>query len=187
MASIFRGVKTTAHRQGLVSPAQAPTPTHLLVSFDSGHRAPPPPQSDRLCTGLHVCHSLSLEPSSPRNPHGDCLTCWELLLLRAIPNQPAKSMPTTQSLSSLQSSLGHLLTCSVCCAQESPTLCDPMGCSLPSSSVHGIFQARILELVAISHSRGSSRLRDQTHVSCVPCMGRQILYCQATWEVRQVL
>lgn len=105
MASIFRGVKTTAHRQGLVSPAQAPTPTHLLVSFDSGHRAPPPPQSDRLCTGLHVCHSLSLEPSSPRNPHGDCLTCWELLLLRAIPNQPAKSMPTTQSLSSLQSSL----------------------------------------------------------------------------------
>ena len=50
--------------------------------------------------------------------------------------------------------------------QSCPTLCNPMDCSLPSSSFHGIFQARILELVAISFSRGSSRLRDQTRVSC---------------------
>ena len=41
-------------------------------------------------------------------------------------------------------------------AQSCPTLCDPMDCSPPGSSVHGIFQARILELVAISYSRGSS-------------------------------
>ena len=40
------------------------------------------------------------------------------------------------------------------------TLCDPMGCSLPGSSVHGIFQARVLEWVAISFSRGSSQTRD---------------------------
>ena len=40
--------------------------------------------------------------------------------------------------------------------QLCPTLCDPMGCSLPYSSVHGIFQARVLEWVAISFSRGSS-------------------------------
>ena len=40
------------------------------------------------------------------------------------------------------------------------TLCDPMDCSLPGSSVHGIFQAEILEWVAISFSRGSSRPRD---------------------------
>ena len=46
-----------------------------------------------------------------------------------------------------------------------PTLCDPMDCSLPGSSVHGIFQARILEWVAISFSRGSSQPRDQTQVS----------------------
>ena len=38
-----------------------------------------------------------------------------------------------------------------------PTLCDPMGCSPPGSSVHGILQARILEWVAISFSRGSSQ------------------------------
>ena len=43
-----------------------------------------------------------------------------------------------------------------------PTLCDPMDSSLPSSAVHGIFQARILEWAAISFSRGSSRARNQT-------------------------
>ena len=47
-------------------------------------------------------------------------------------------------------------------------LCDPMDCSPPGSSVHGILQARILEGVAISSSRGSSQLRDQTQVSCIP-------------------
>ena len=41
-------------------------------------------------------------------------------------------------------------------AQSCPTLCNPMDCSLPGSSVHGIFQTRILEWVAISFSRGSS-------------------------------
>ena len=52
-------------------------------------------------------------------------------------------------------------------AQSCPTLCDPMDCSLPGSSVHGIFQARILEWVAISFSRGSSQPRDQTRVSLI--------------------
>ena len=50
-------------------------------------------------------------------------------------------------------------------SQSCPTLCDPMDCSPPGSSVHGIFQARILEWVAISFSRGSSRPRDWTWVS----------------------
>ena len=45
------------------------------------------------------------------------------------------------------------------------TLCDTMDCSLPGSSIHGIFQARVLEWVAISFSRGSSRPRDWTQVS----------------------
>ena len=45
------------------------------------------------------------------------------------------------------------------------TLCDTMDCSLPGSSVHEIFQARILEWVAIPFSSGSSRPRDQTQVS----------------------
>ena len=51
-----------------------------------------------------------------------------------------------------------------------------MNCSPPGSSVCAIFQARILEQDAISLSRGSSRPRDRTHISCVSCIGRQILY-----------
>ena len=47
-------------------------------------------------------------------------------------------------------------------AQSCATLCNPMDCSPPGSSIHGIFQARILECVAISFSRGSYRPRDQT-------------------------
>ena len=47
------------------------------------------------------------------------------------------------------------------------TLCDPMDCSPPGSSVHGILQARILEWVAIPFSWGSSQLRDQMQVSCI--------------------
>ena len=52
-------------------------------------------------------------------------------------------------------------------AQSCLTLCDPMDCSLPGSSVCGIFQAIVLEWIAISFSRGSSRPRDQTRVSCI--------------------
>ena len=65
------------------------------------------------------------------------------------------------------------------CTQLCPTLCYPMDCSPPGSSVHWILQATILEWVAISFSRGSSQPRDQTHVSCI---GREILNHCATWE-----
>ena len=50
--------------------------------------------------------------------------------------------------------------------QSCLTLCDHLDCSPPGSSVHGIFKARILEWVAISFSRGSSRLRDRTQFYC---------------------
>ena len=65
--------------------------------------------------------------------------------------------------------LDHLkiLKASVIVTQLCLTLCDPLDCSLPDSSVHGIPQARILEWVAILFSRGSSRSRDQTQVSCI--------------------
>ena len=51
--------------------------------------------------------------------------------------------------------------------QSCPTLYDPMDCSPPGSSVHGILQARILEWIAIPFSRGSSHPRDQTLISCI--------------------
>ena len=52
-------------------------------------------------------------------------------------------------------------------AQSCRTLCDPMACGLPDSSVHGVFQARILEWFAIFYSRRSSRPSDWTYVSSV--------------------
>ena len=58
-----------------------------------------------------------------------------------------------------------------------------MDCSPPGFSVHEIFQAIILEWVAISYPRGSSRPRDQTHISCI---GRQILYRWATREALHI-
>ena len=61
-------------------------------------------------------------------------------------------------------------------AQSCLILCDPMDCSPLGFSVHGIFQARILEWVAISFSRGFSQLRDPICVSFVSCIVRQILY-----------
>ena len=61
-----------------------------------------------------------------------------------------------------------------------------MGCSPPGSSVHGISQARILEQVAISFSRGSFWLRGWTCVSGISCFGRQILYHWATWEAHNI-
>ena len=68
-----------------------------------------------------------------------------------------------------------------CClvAKLCPTLCNPMDCSPPGSSVHGISQARIMEWVSISSPRGSSWPRDWTHISCID---RQILFHWATRE-----
>ena len=60
--------------------------------------------------------------------------------------------------------------CSV--AQSCPILCDPMDCSMPGSSVHGIFQARILEWVAISSSMGSSSPR------CHDCFHLLFPFCK---------
>ena len=62
------------------------------------------------------------------------------------------------------------------------TFCYPMDCNLPGSSIHGIFQARILAQVAIAYTRGSSWSRDRTRVSWVSCISRQILFYWATWE-----
>ena len=80
-------------------------------------------------------------------------------------------------LSTVADSLGPLGVClTLCCrvlAQSCLTLGDPIDCSPPGSSLHGILQARILKWVAISYSRGSSQSRDQTHV----------YYCLLHWQV----
>ena len=85
---------------------------------------------------------------------------------------------------SLWGLLGSYLTSPWLCVrvQSCLTLCDPLACSSPGSSVHGIPQARILEWVAFPFSRGFSCPRDGTHVFWVSCIGRQILYHCASWE-----
>ena len=55
-----------------------------------------------------------------------------------------------------------------------------VACQTPLSV--GFFQARIGQWAAISFFRGSSIPKDQTHISCITCIGRQILYCWSTWE-----
>ena len=65
--------------------------------------------------------------------------------------------------------------------QPCPTLCDPMDCSSPGSSVQGILQARTLKWVAISFSTVSSQPRDRIHVSCISCTGRRILHLSLDW------
>jgi len=66
-------------------------------------------------------------------------------------------------------------------AWSRPTLGNPMDCSLPHSSVHGILQTRVLEWVVVFFSRGSSQPRDRTQVSCI--VGR----CFTIWVTREVM
>ena len=77
-------------------------------------------------------------------------------------------------------STGHGCVYSV--TQSCLTLCDILDCSPQGASFLGVLQARMLEWVVISSSRESSRPRDRTHISCISCTGRQILYHCATWE-----
>ena len=69
-------------------------------------------------------------------------------------------------------------------AQSCPALQDLMDCSLPSSSVHGILQARILEWIAILFCRGSSLSRDWTWVSCIVGIFFTIWATREAWQMR---
>ena len=94
---------------------------------------------------------------------------WVALLFSRIPQTISYSLTYIESESESE------------VAQSCPTLCDPMDCSLPGSSVHGVLQARVLEWVAISFSRGSFQPRDQTRISCIA--GR----CFTLWTTREDL
>ena len=75
----------------------------------------------------------------------------------------------------------HVHVCSV--AQLCQTLCNLMDCSPPGSSVHEIFQARILGWVAIFYFRGPSWPGDWIDISCLPSISWRILYPYATWHL----
>ena len=90
-----------------------------------------------------------------------CYSKWRIILISSLKNSQVKYVCACMHVKSLQSCV---------------TLCDSMDCSPPGSSVHGVLQVRILEWVVIPFSRGSSRPRDQAHVSYVSCIGRRVLY-----------
>ena len=90
---------------------------------------------------------------------------------QSSPTRPSSTCAWALPLSTPGTRVSRLLQCMKVkreseVAQSCPTLCDPVDCIPPDSSVHGILQARILERVAISFSKGSSLPRDQTQVSC---------------------
>ena len=78
----------------------------------------------------------------------------------------------------------HRKKAKVSVSQSCLTLCDPMDCSRPGSSVCGIFRARILEWLAISFSRGSSQPRDWTLISFIWCIAGRIFTVWATREAQ---
>ena len=65
--------------------------------------------------------------------------------------------------------------------QSCPTLCDPMDCSPPGSSVHGILQERILEWVTMPFSWGSPQLRVRTRSQVSPALAGEFFTAGATW------
>ena len=79
-------------------------------------------------------------------------------------------------------SLMHIVCVCVCAPSLSHIWLFVIPWSIPGSFVHGIFQARIFEQVAISYARGSSSPRNQTCASCASWIVRQILYHSTTWE-----
>ena len=100
-------------------------------------------------------------------PHQGLTSC---LSLRVFQNvwMPDEAARTGRCLyPEIPQSLSFLLESEKLVAQSCLTLCDPMDCSPPGSSVHGILQARILEWVTMPSSGGSSRPRDQTQVSAL--------------------
>ena len=128
-------------------------------------------QTNLVCCHFS-CQSQGIFPTNQETNHG----CYLVL-------------PGFSSICFLSVCLTLCVCMCVCvwarkCPQLCLTLCDPMDCSPPGSSVHGIFQARTLERVAISSSRGSSRPRDRALVSCI---GRRVLYHWATWEACALL
>ena len=68
-----------------------------------------------------------------------------------------------------------------------PTLCDPMDCSPPGSSVHEILQAKTLGWIAIPFSRGSSQPRDRTRVYCASCIAGRFLTTEPPRKFKDII
>ena len=119
-------------------------------------------RTSRVSTDLLSASHITIHPCQNLNPD----TLLPLPPDRTSPN----GVPSTRLSSCPRLDLSEIPLLQVAAAAKSlqscPTLCDPIDGSPPGSSIPGILQARTLEWVAISFSRGSSQCRDQTSVSC---------------------
>ena len=144
---------------------------------------------DPQFSGLLVCHHPSLQVTRAAFMgemmlmHLKSVIQWFLSILNEAyidlfpPSlRMSSSIVLKMHIRFLWPSFKCLLCLCVLSLQSCPTLCNPMDCSPPGSSVHGILQARTLEGAAVPSSRGASRPRDWTRVSCISCIGRWILY-----------
>ena len=124
--------------------------------------------------------SFTGDTGSLLNPAVTYVVFFLLHMPSAILTCAVSPSPLLLSNTQTRSAEQYHVHCCCCClvANFYPTLWDSMGSSLPGSSVHGILQARILQWVASSFSRGSPQPRDQT---CGSGIGRQILYHWVTW------
>ena len=95
------------------------------------------------------------------------INCSDFCLLSSYLNSTLFFMKSFLAITSSNTHIDDSILCVCVCVyakllQSCPTLCDPMDCSLPGSSIHGILQARILEWVAMPFSRASFQPRDGT-------------------------
>ena len=125
--------------------------------------------SSRQCAISMDTFTSSRLGHSPEQQHGHQVhACWSLRMILLPPG-----LLISEASIHLQS---ITLPCAVCAKslESCQTFWDPMGCSLPASSVYGILQARILQWVAISFARGSFWPGDQNHTSYISCIVRQV-------------
>ena len=147
-----------------LSLGEATFATKISLAFDSSFHHHP--STDSL--NLLAISKLVLSPSFIPNPNYH-LYCSQINFTKA--------------------SLHHITAqfkCHVLVSQLCLMLCDPLDCRTPDSSVHGIFQTRIQEWVAISSSMGSSQLENQTHISCVPCIAGRLFTHWAIGEAQML-
>ena len=95
----------------------------------------------------------------PQGRTVEAYRCYDAALVSSQPSNSGGWLKNEQSILHTDS------TCACLVVQLCPTVCSPVDCSLPDSSVHGILQAKILEWIAISFSRSSSQPRDWTWAS----------------------
>ena len=105
---------------------------------------------------------------------GYCLHCWDLSSYWA--NEKEKGEERIKEIYRFIYNFSPQLLMHAKLLQAYATLRDPMDCSPPDSSVHGILQARILEWVPMPSSRRSAWPRGRSHVFCISWIGRRVLY-----------